>query len=107
MTSTDTINEPLDSAQIEFENRYRKEFPGFEPATWAAMAYYAKGYTFEDVRLLLAKRFGDNLVAKRDALIQEALMAGSSAYDPNPNPNLDPIFEIEDVTEKRPPSIPE
>jgi hypothetical protein len=102
MTTTGTINEPIDSHQIELETRYRNEFPGFEPATWAAMAYYSKGYFFEDVRLLLAKRFGDNLVAKRDALIHEARAAGSSPYNPNP----DPIFEIEDVTDKAP-SIPE
>jgi hypothetical protein len=104
MTTTGTNNEPLDSTQIELENRYRNEFPGFEPATWAAMAYYSKGYAFEDVRLLLAKRFGDDLIAKRDALVREALEAGSSAYNPNPDP--DPIFEIEDVTDKVP-SIPE
>ena len=104
MTSTGTINDQIDSHQIELENRYRKEFPGFEPATWAAMAYYSKGYSFEDVRLLLAKRFGDNLVAKRDALIHEARAAGSSAYNPNPSP--EPIFKIEDVTDKAP-SIPE
>jgi hypothetical protein len=104
MTTTGTINDQIDSHQIELETRYRNEFPGFEPATWAAMAYYSKGYSFEDVRLLLAKRFGDNLVAKRDALIQEARAAGSSPYNPNPDP--DPIFEIEDVTDKTP-SIPE
>jgi hypothetical protein len=104
MTTTGTNNEPLDSTQIELENRYRNEFPGFEPATWAAMAYYSKGYAFEDVRLLLAKRFGDDLIAKRDALVREALEAGSSAYSPNPDP--DPIFKIEDVTDKVP-SIPE
>ena len=104
MTTTGTISEPIDSHQIELETRYRNEFPGFETATWAAMAYYSKGYSFEDVRLLLAKRFGDNLVAKHDKLIHEARTAGSSAYDPNPNP--DPIFEIEDVTDKSP-IIPE
>ena len=104
MTTTGTINEPLDSNQIELETRYRNEFPGFEPVTRAAMAYYSKGYSFEDVRLLLAKRFGDNLVTKHDALIHEARAAGSSPYNPNLNP--EPIFEIEDVTDKAP-SIPE
>ncbi len=104
MTSTGTIDDQIDSYQIELETRYRKEYPGFEPATWAAMAYYSKGYSFDDVRMLLAKRFGDNLVAKRDALIQEARAAGSSPYHPNPNP--EPIFEIEDVTDKAH-SIPE
>ena len=104
MTTTGTIDLPLDSHQIELESRYRNEFPGFEPATWAAMAYYSKGYSYEDVRMLLAKRFGDSLVAKRDALIHEARAAGSSPYNPNPNP--EPIFKIEDVTDKAP-SIPE
>jgi hypothetical protein len=92
----------LDSMQIELETRYRKEFPGFDPATWAAMAYYSKGYSYEDVRLLLAKRFGDSLVAKRDALVREALEAGSSAYNPNP----EHVFQIDDVTDKVP-TIPE
>ena len=104
MTTTGTNNEPLDSTQIELENRYRNEFPGFEPATWAAMAYYSKGYAFEDVKLLLAKRLGDDLIAKRDALVREAREAGSSAYNSNPDP--DPIFEIKDETDKVP-SIPE
>ena len=104
MTTTGTINDQIDSHQIELETRYRNEFPGFEPATCAAMAYYSKGYSFKDVRLLLAKRLGDNLVAKRDALIHEARAAGSSPY--NPNPDIDPIFEIEDVDDKAP-SIPE
>ncbi len=104
MTTTGTINDQLDSNQIELETRYRNEFPGFEPATWAAMAYYSKGYSFEDVRLLLAKRFGDDLVARRDALIHEARAAGSSPY--NPNHDSEPIFKIEDVTDKAP-SIPE
>ena len=104
MTTTGTINEPLDSYQIELETRYRNEFPGFEPATWAAMAYYSKGYSLEDVRLLLAKRFGDKFVGERDALIHEARAASSSPY--NPNPDIDPIFEIEDVDDKTP-SIPE
>ena len=67
------------------------------------MAYYSKGYSYEDVRLLLARRFGDQLVAKRDALVRETKMAGRTDYDRNP----DPVFEIEDVTEKVPPSIPE
>ena len=60
------------------------------------MAYYFKVNSYASVRLLLAKRFGDGLVAKRDALVREARAAGSSAYNPNP----DPIFEIEDVTDK-------
>jgi hypothetical protein len=97
-----TNKDDLDSMQIELENRYRKEFPGFDPTTWAAMAYYSKGYSYEDVRMLLAKRFGDSLVAKRDALVREALEAGSSAYNPNP----EPVFQIDDVTEKVP-TIPE
>ncbi len=104
MTTINTVDEPIDAHQIELETRYRKEYPGFEPATWAAMAYYSKGYCFEDVRLLLAKRFGDDLVARRDALIREARAAGSSPY--NPNHDSEPIFEIEDVTDKSP-SIPE
>ena len=97
-----TNKDDLDSMQIELETRYRKEFPGFDPATWAAMAYYSKGYSYEDVRMLLAKRFGDSLVAKRDALVREALEAGSSAY----NPNSEPVFQIDDVTDKVP-TIPE
>jgi hypothetical protein len=96
MTTNGPVNEPLDSTQIELESRYKTEFPGFDPATWAAMAYYSKGYSYEDVRLLLAKRFGDAIVAKRDALVREAREAGSSAYNPNP----EPIFEIEDVSDK-------
>ena len=100
MTTTGTINDQIDAHQIELETRYRNEFPGFEPATWAAMAYYSKGYAFEDARLLLAKRFGDDSIAKRDALVREAREAGSSAYNPNPDP--DPIFEIENVTNKDP-----
>ncbi len=81
-----TTNEDLDPMQIELEARYKKEFPGFDPATWATMAYYSKGYSYEDVRLLLAKRFGGSLVAKRDALVREAREAGYSAYNPNPKP---------------------
>ncbi len=104
MTSTSTIGYQIDSHQIELEKQYQTEYPGFDPTTWAAMAYYSKGYTYEDVRLLLAKRFGDELIARRDALIQEARAAGSSPY--NPNPDLDPIFQIEDLTDKTP-SIPE
>ena len=100
MMTVGTIDEPLDAHQIELETLYRNKFPAFDPATWAAMAYYSKGCSFEDVRLLLAKRFGDNLVAKRDTLLREARATGSSSYDPNPN--HDPIFEIEDVTDKVP-----
>ena len=104
MTLDIVIDETMAPTQTELESRYKSEFPGFDPETWAAMAYYSKGYTFEDVRVLLAKRFGDNLVAKRDALVFESRAAGSSPY--NPNPDIDPIFEIEDVTDKAP-SIPE
>ena len=97
-----TNKDDLDSMQIELETRYRKEFPGFDPATWAAMAYYSKGYSYEDVRLLLAKRFGDSLLSKREALVREAREAGSSDYNPNP----EPVFQIDDVTDKVP-TIPE
>jgi hypothetical protein len=93
-------NKDLDSTQIELESRYRTKFPGFDPATWAAMAYYSKGCSYEDVRLLLAKRLGDSSIIKRDALIREAREAGSSVYNPNPSP--DPIFQIKDVTDKVP-----
>jgi hypothetical protein len=93
MTTPGTPNNgTIDTAQIELETRYRLEFPGFEPATWAAMAYYSKGYPYEDVRLLLAQRFGDKVVADRDALVREAREAGSTAYNPN-----ETIFEIDDV----------
>jgi hypothetical protein len=94
-TSSNPPIELLDVAQIELETRYKLEFPGFEPATWAAMAYYSKGYPYEDVRLLLAKRFGDKLVADRDALVREAREAGSIAYNPD-----EPIFEIDDLNGK-------
>ncbi len=92
-TAKTVIPEKLDRAQIELEAKYQVEFPGFEPHTWAAMAYYNKGYSYEDVRILLAKRFGDSVVASRDALVREARAAGSSEYNP-----IEPIFEIEDVT---------
>jgi hypothetical protein len=95
MTTTCTFDGSLDPHQVELEKRYQNEFPGFEPATWAAMAYYSKGYSYEDVRMLLAKRFGDELVAKRDALAREAKMAGKTDYDPNP----EPVFKLEDVPE--------
>lgn len=80
--------------QKDLEDRYQSEFPGFDPATWAAMAYYSQGVSYEDVRLLLAKRFGDSEVARRDALVREARAAGSSAYNPT-----EPIFEIEELTD--------
>ncbi len=99
MTTTGTVT--LDNAQIDLETRYRLEFPGFEPATWAAMAYYSKGYPYEDVRLLLAQRFGDKVVAERDALVREALEAGSAAYNPN-----ETIFEIDELADDSDP-IPE
>ena len=92
-TPNNTDDEKSDRIQLDLEARYQSEFPGFDPATWAAMAYYSKGYVYEDVRLLLAKRFGDGLVASRDALARDARAAGSSAYNPD-----EPIFEIEDVT---------
>jgi len=63
------------------------------------MAYYSKGYSYENVRMLLAKRFGEDLVAKRDALVREATMAGSTDYDPNSNPDPEPIFKLEEVPE--------
>ncbi len=97
-----TNKDDLDSMQVELETRYRKEFPGFDPATWAAMAYYSKGFSYEDVRMLLAKRFGDSLLSKREALVREAREAGSSVYNPNP----EPVFQIDDVTDKVP-TIPE
>ncbi len=98
MTSDIVIDETMVLTQTELESRYKSEFPGFDPATWAAMAYYSKGYAYEDVRVLLAKRFGDNSIAKHNALVLESRAAGSSAY--NPNPEL--IFEIEDVTDTIP-----
>ncbi len=95
MTTVGTVDVSLDPAQIELEPRYKTEYPRFDPTTWAAMAYYSKGYSYEDVRLLLAKRFGDDAVAKRDALVREARMAGSTEYASNLNP--EPICKIEDV----------
>jgi hypothetical protein len=89
MTTTD-----VDKSQLEQERAYQAEFPGFDPVTWAAMAYYSKGYPYTDVRLLLAKRFGDAVVAKRDALVKEVMEAGSSPYQP---PDI--MFEIEELAE--------
>ena len=81
-----------DNKSIEtLEKEYKLQYPGFEPHVWAAMAYYAKGMTFEGVRTLLGQRFGPDIVAKRDALLKEALQAGKGE---------ETIFEIEDITQQ-------
>ena len=79
---------------LEYEMEYKLQYPGFEPHVWAAMAYHAKGMTFEVVQALLAERFGPELKAKRDAIIQEALEVGRQ--DPE---SASPVFEIEEITE--------
>ena len=95
MTSDIVIDETTVLTQTELESRYKTEFPGFDPATWAAMAYYSKGYAYEDVWVLLADRFGDCHVAKHNALMRESRAAGSSPYKPD-----ELIFKIEDVTDE-------
>jgi len=82
MTTTfGTVDLSPDTAQIELESCYQKDFLGFDPMTWAAMAYSSKGYSHDDVRLLLAKRFGDDVISKRDALVRESKLAGTSNKD--------------------------
>jgi hypothetical protein len=95
MTSDIAIDETMVLTQTELEFRYKTEFPGFDPATWAAMAYYSKGYAYEDVRVLLAERFGECHVAKHNALVRESRAADSSPYKPD-----ELVFKIEDVTDE-------
>lgn len=92
MSSSTTDDHTPSKSQLEQERAYQAQFPGFDPVTWAAMAYYSKGYAYEDVRLLIAKRFGDDVVAKRDALVKEVMEAGSTSYKPPPA-----IFEIDEL----------
>ena len=87
---------PKDERSLqEYEMEYKLQYPGFEPHVWAARAYHAKGMSFEVVQALLAERFGPELKAKRDAIIQEALEVGKR--DPESGPI--PVFEIEEITE--------
>ena len=58
MTTDASSNKDLDPMQIELESRYMTEFPGFDPATWAAMAYYSKG-----IRTKMAGSYLPNVLA--------------------------------------------
>lgn len=92
MSSSKPIESTPSESQLDQERAYQAEFPGFDPVTWAAMAYYSKGYAYEDVRILIAKRFGDAVVAKRDALVKEVMEAGSTQYKPPAT-----VFEIDEL----------
>ena len=93
MASDIAVDKTMVLTQTDIKFRYKTEFPGLNPATWAVMAYYSKGYTYAYVHVLLAERFGDCHVAKHNALLREWRAAGSSPYKPD-----EPVFEIQDVT---------
>lgn len=59
-----TVEEP--PTLEELEALYKKDFPGFEPLVWSAMAYFAFGLSAGEANLRLKERYGDRMKKREE-----------------------------------------